>query len=195
MRDFYSLSQGKHRNNQEYYNDFNSLVLTAEESGTTIGAHPAGVTEILNKSAIDPANPTNDERTAAIKSAVERYLAVTFLLGADRIRYGTLVEEIENEFLRSKGSLSTAGTYPTSVSSEAYDYLCIYRKDPKNLARLLGHNIGNKHLKTAVAFVQENQKTDAYPNSQEQTFMTTGDGDNNNNHMKVCRRCGADGHP
>jgi hypothetical protein len=47
------------------------LVLTAEESGTTIGAHPTGVTEILNKSALDPTNPWDDGRTAAIKSAVE----------------------------------------------------------------------------------------------------------------------------
>jgi hypothetical protein len=79
------------------------LVLTAKESGTTIGAHPAGVTEILNKSALDPTNPTNDKRTATIK------IAVTFLLGADRIRYGTLVKEIENVFLRNKDSSSTAG--------------------------------------------------------------------------------------
>jgi predicted urease superfamily metal-dependent hydrolase len=118
MHDFYTVY---HKGNIETIRNakFNSLVLTAEESGTTIGAHPAGVTEILNKSALDPANPTNDERTAAIKSAVERYLAVAFLLGADWIRYGTLVKEIENEFLRNKGSSSTAGTYPTSMS-EAY---------------------------------------------------------------------------
>jgi hypothetical protein len=91
MRDFYSISQGKHRNNQEYYDEFNSLVSTAEESGATIGAHPAGVTEVLASTAADPANPTNNERAITIKSVAERCLAVAFMLGADHIRYGTLV--------------------------------------------------------------------------------------------------------
>jgi hypothetical protein len=40
MNDFYRLNRGKHRSNQEYYDEFNSLVLTAEENGATIGAHP-----------------------------------------------------------------------------------------------------------------------------------------------------------
>jgi hypothetical protein len=94
MPDFYSLAQGKHCNNQEYYDELNSFVLTAEESGATIGAHPAGVIEILSKTVIDQANPTNGERTCAIKSTVERYLAVAFLLGANLMRYGTLFRRL-----------------------------------------------------------------------------------------------------
>jgi hypothetical protein len=43
MSDFYNLTQGKHRSNQEYYDEFNSMVDTAEASGATIGAHPGGV--------------------------------------------------------------------------------------------------------------------------------------------------------
>jgi hypothetical protein len=43
MHEFYNLTQGKHRNNQEYYDKFNSMVDTAEESGATIGAHPGGI--------------------------------------------------------------------------------------------------------------------------------------------------------
>jgi hypothetical protein len=46
--------------------------------------------------------------------------------------YGTLVEEIENEHLRNKGDSSRSGTYPKTVA-ESYDYLCNYKKDPKNL--------------------------------------------------------------
>jgi hypothetical protein len=34
MRDFYSLFQGKHRSNQESYDEFNILVLSAEEKGS-----------------------------------------------------------------------------------------------------------------------------------------------------------------
>jgi hypothetical protein len=54
------------------------------------------------------------------------------------MRYGTLVKEIENEFLCNQGSSKLAGIYPTMVA-EAYGYLCNYKKDTKNLTRLLGH--------------------------------------------------------
>jgi hypothetical protein len=47
MRDFYSLFQGKHCSNQDYYDEFNILVLSAEESGATIGTHPGAVPDIL----------------------------------------------------------------------------------------------------------------------------------------------------
>jgi hypothetical protein len=94
MRDFYSLLQGQHRSNQEYYDEFNSLVKTAQESGASIGVHPAGINEVLSKPAIDPDNPTHIERSTAIKMASERYLAVAFLLRSDKTRYGLLVKEI-----------------------------------------------------------------------------------------------------
>jgi hypothetical protein len=122
MRDFYNLSQGKHRSNQEYYDKFNLHVSTAKESGATIGPHPGGVTEVLNDTAADPDNPT------AIKTATNRYLAVAFLLGANRIRYGMMIEEIENEYLRNKDDTSKVGTYPRTVA-EAYDYLCKQRQE------------------------------------------------------------------
>jgi hypothetical protein len=139
MCNFYNLTQGKYRSNQEYYNEFNSMVSTAEESGVTIGAHPAGVTAIMKEICIDSDFPTNTEKIASVKIATDQYLAVTFLIRADRLRYGTLVEEIENEFLRNKGGANSAGTYPKTVA-EAYDYLCHYKKDPRNLSCLLDHN-------------------------------------------------------
>ncbi len=193
MLDFYGLSQGKHRSNQEYYDEFNSMVLTAEESGATIGAHPGGIQEALIFEAIDANNPSDVERTAATKTATDRYLAVAFLLGADKLRYGTLVEEIENEYLSNKGNSSTAGTYPTTTA-EAYDYLCNYKKDPKNLTRLLGQNAGGDSLNTGVAFLQNAGKSDDTSNAQEQSFATNGGSGGANLRKKVCRRCGTDGH-
>jgi hypothetical protein len=196
MHNFYNLTQGKQRNNQEYYDDFNSMVLTAEESGATIGAHPGSYNNIILNSANDPLNPTDDERTAGIKKATERYLAVAFLLGADRIQYGTLIEEMENEFLRNKGDSSESGTYPTTVA-EAHGYLCNYKKDPKILSRLLGQS-SNSDYNTGVAFAQDRDRqdhgngTNNQKNSQEQTFTTSGGG--SFGYKKTCRRCGADGH-
>jgi hypothetical protein len=118
------------------------MVLTAEESGATIGAHPGVINKILSTQAVDADLVTNAKRARATKTAIDRYMAVAFLLGADKIRYGTLVAEIENEYLHNKENLTTAGTYLTTVA-EAYDYLCNYKNDPRNLSRLLGHNASN----------------------------------------------------
>ena len=85
MKDFYGLAQGKHRNNQEYHNEFNSMVLTAEDSRVSIGAHPAAIQEVLNARAVDPDNPTVNERDLATKTARDRYFAVAFLLKADKL--------------------------------------------------------------------------------------------------------------
>ena len=193
MHEFYHLTQGKHLSNQEYYDEFNSMVNTAEESGATIGAHPSGITAILTALAVNIDVPTQIERAASVETATQRYLAVAFILGADKVRYGTLVEEIENEFLRNKGSSTSAGTYPTTVA-EAYDYLCNYKKDPKNLTRLLGHNAGGDSLNTGVAFLQNAGKSDDTSNAQEQSFATNGGSGGANLRKKVCRRCGTDGH-
>ncbi len=170
------------------------MVLTAEDSGVSVGAHPAAIQEVLNLKAVDPDNPTTDERAMATKTARDRYFAVAFLLGADKLRYGTLVEEIENEYLRNKGNSSTAGTYPTTAS-EAYDYLCSYKKDPKNLSRLLGQNTG-AGLNTGVAFTQDHgSPDDDNPTAKEQAFAQNGGANGGlNSRPKICRRWGTDGH-
>jgi hypothetical protein len=194
MRNFYNLVQGKHRSSQEDYDEFNSMVETAKESGATIGPHPAGVTKCLTAIAVDVDIPTTSERAVSVKLATQRYLSAAFLLGADRVRYGTLIEEIESEFLRNKGMSSTAGTYPTTVA-EAYDYLCNYKKDPnKNLSRLLGQNAGG-NLNTGVSFIQDESWDDDAHDSQEQAFATHGGPGGGKTKQKVCcRRCGVDGH-
>jgi hypothetical protein len=169
------------------------MVNTAKESRATIRAHPSCINEVLATSAIDPNNPTANKRTDVTRKSTQRYLAVALLLGADRIRYGTPVEEIENEFLRNKGRASTAGTYPTTAA-EAYDYLCNYKKDPKIVSRLLRQGSGGEY-NTDVAFVQDNgQPDDQKQQVQEQVFTTHGGPNPNLNRKKVCRRCGTDGY-
>jgi hypothetical protein len=195
MCDFYNLTQGKHRSNQEYYDEFNSMVSTAEESGVTIGAHPAGVAAALKEFVADSDFPTTAEKIIAVKTATNRYLAVAFLVRADKICYATLLEEIENEFLQNKGTANAVSTNPKTVS-EAYDYLCNYKRDPRNLSRLLGHNSGGENLNTGIAFAQDGKKDHDDAPTQEQAFATHSAPPSNgsNRQKKVCRRCGQDDH-
>jgi hypothetical protein len=84
MREFYQLTQGKHRtNHKQYYDKFNNLVAAIDDCGAMIAMHPTIYQEILSETAGDVGNPTLDEQTSAGKIGKERYLAVAFLLGAD----------------------------------------------------------------------------------------------------------------
>ncbi len=137
MKEFYQLSQDKHRTNQEYYDEFNNLVAAVDECGAMIAGHPNMYDDVIEEIATDATNPTQDERLEATTTAKERYLAVAFLLGSDKARYGIMVEEIENEYLRNRDENTKVGSYPLTVSG-AYEYLENYKKNPKNIQRLLG---------------------------------------------------------
>ena len=67
--------------------------------------------------------PTDEERRAAVKAAREKYLAMAFLSGADRARYGGLFKELHNDF--TKG----ANNFPADVVC-AYKLLNNYRGSP-----------------------------------------------------------------
>jgi hypothetical protein len=160
------------------------MVETAKDSGVTIGVHPAGVTAALQGLAIDINMPTVAERRTSVKTATERYLTVAFIIGVDKLRYGTLVEEIENEFLGNKGTSTSAGTYPTRVA-KVYDYLCNYKKDLKKLTRLLGHNGGRDNLSTGVAFAQDGNNKHNTTSTRGQAFAINGGAASNANWTKV----------
>jgi hypothetical protein len=165
----------------------------AEASGATIGAHPGGVSEILTTTAVDANNPTKAKTAEAVATATQQHLAVAFLLGADKLRCSTFIEEIENEFLRNKGLSSSAGTHP-ATAAEACDCSCNCKKYAKNLTRLLGHNGDN--LNTGATFAQDRNKA---TEKQEQAFAGQGGNASTNSNRpktfaKACQRCGSDGH-
>jgi hypothetical protein len=154
MWEFYQLAQGKHRTNHEYYDEFNNLVAAVDDCVAMIAMHPTIYQEILKETIADARNPTPDEQTTAGKIGRERYLAVAFLLGADRICYGMMIEEIENEYLRNRDESSKVGSYPLTIAN-AYKYLENYKKKPKNLQRLLGQADSGS---SGMAFSQTDKK-------------------------------------
>jgi hypothetical protein len=195
MKDFYSISQGKHPSNQEYYDEFNSLVLTGEECGATIGAHPGAINNILVDTAVNARSPTTNKHKKATKTATDRYLAVAFLLSSDRICYKMIINEIKNKYLRNWNDSSKVGTYPTTVA-KAYDYLCNYKKDLENLARLLQQQLGGENLSLGVSFAQPGKPGPGKPKdnteTQETAFATNSA--LNQARKKVCERCGVNNH-
>jgi hypothetical protein len=73
----------------------------------------------------------HEHLAVAAKKAKERYLAVAFVIGSDRVRYGRLIGDLENSFIQGDDKC------PTELT-EAYKYniLLLRRKqDPRVAAR------------------------------------------------------------
>jgi hypothetical protein len=196
------LTQGKHPTNHEYYDEFNNLVAAINDCGTMIAQHPTIYQEILGEAAVDALNPTAAEKAKAKKIGKERYLAVSFLLGADRIRYGMMIEEIENEYLRNRDESSKVGSYPLTIAN-AYEYLENYKKNPKNLQRLLGQVDSGS---SGMAFSQTDEKEGRRAPNRPKTSTSTSKAPPNNDEQQdettfatrgseiICRRCGDKNH-
>ena len=90
-RHFYLFSQGK-QDTVAYYEQYLNIIEVIETIKGSIGIDPG--TELL---IAEERNKTVDELTQAEKEeAQQRYLAVAFILGADRSRFGKLIENLEN---------------------------------------------------------------------------------------------------
>jgi hypothetical protein len=119
-----SFKQGSLANNK-YYKKFKALVTNAEQLGSDIGAHSDQTEAILEEIAADPDLPTDAKRgEQAWDLAKDQFLTVMFLVNSDHAHYGSLVQDIENEYTRG------SDTYPTTLSA-AYDYLVNYWANSK----------------------------------------------------------------
>ena len=101
-RRFYNCTQGKHTTNQAYLNQLIGTVEVIEHCGGSVGNDEAS--REIAKSTLGPIVATNDKEKAALEKAItetamEQYIATVFFLGADRQRYGKLLDETENSFL------------------------------------------------------------------------------------------------
>ena len=114
-----------------YLEQFINMVDVVEAIGGNIGLHEAVLTEVAIKDGIDLKIITNAQRDALSKTAKEKYLAMSFMLGADRTRYGRLIENMENAFLQGQD------TYPKTINN-AYNLIANWKQDPRNLMRAIG---------------------------------------------------------
>jgi hypothetical protein len=71
-----------------------------EHCGAEVENHPAAIEELLLENGKTTATATPEELAVARVVSRERYLACAFMLGADRKRYGKLVEDTENAHVK-----------------------------------------------------------------------------------------------
>jgi hypothetical protein len=126
-RRYYTLMQGKHVTTQAYLEQYQNVVDVLEHSGAHVGLEPGLMLEFADKREKSVEELTEEDE-AEIK---ERYHGVAFLLGSDRNRFGKLIEDLENEFLRGHDN------FPRSLTN-AYHLLTNWKCDPRNTLCAMG---------------------------------------------------------
>ncbi len=130
-RRFYLCSQGRLATTQAYLEQFQNVVDVIEHSGGLLGFEPGVVRDIATEKGYDEDNLTEAQKDEVRIEGKNRYLAVAFILGSDRSRYGRLIEELENSYLMGENN------YPVTVTG-AYGLLTNWKQDPRNLMRGIG---------------------------------------------------------
>ena len=106
-----------------------------EHCGASLGEDDGIITKVLEHHDIEPATATATQKENTRIEAQEWYYGLAFLMGADRVRFGRYLEDLENDFTQG------VDRYPKS-RVDAHHVLANWKQDPRNLVRLTGGNDG-----------------------------------------------------
>lgn len=151
----FRIRQKRHEGLQEYRNRFTATVDVAKHTGVELGKALVTISNNVLKS--DHKKEKRDDATSeevknAEATALDKLLAVAFLLGADKARFQEVITDLENQYLKGKDE------YPKDVTS-AYTRLLGWNKNvSKNETPF------NDGLSFAQAAVVEAGPSDNAPN-------------------------------
>jgi hypothetical protein len=127
-RRFYLCSQGRNTTASIYLEQFQNTVNVIEHSGGSIGDDPGILEALALKKNFDTAAIAATELAKLQKEAHEQ---AAFLLGADRARYGRLIESLKNNYLQGQDR------YPKTITS-ALNLLINWKQVNMRLIHLKG---------------------------------------------------------
>ena len=96
IRRFYHFKQDKFMTESEYLEKFKTLVEVCDSVGCQLGEFQENADKIITDSGEDPDTADEQTRTAGMKMAKEQYLAIAFILCANREKYGRMLENLMN---------------------------------------------------------------------------------------------------
>jgi hypothetical protein len=126
---WYSMYQGRDVSNAYYLEKLSTSLAMVEQFGGELGVDSGEVKSELALKGIYLHRATDNEMTVASIAARGKCLAVAFLAGTDKQRYGRLIEELENDY--SKGM----NNYPVTLTS-AYKLILNYRNYQRPASRV-----------------------------------------------------------
>eukprot|EP00978_Attheya_sp_CCMP212_P025730 scaffold83313_cov41-Attheya_sp.AAC.1 len=134
-----NMRTGKYMTTQEYMEMFQNVVDVIEHSGGSIGYVPAGEAFIAKEKNIIVAAATPEQLLLMAEESKQWYLATAFLKGADKIRYGKLIEDTRNSFLQGNNN------FPRTVQL-AYNLLVNWRQDRIGMQGASNDGVAFAHL-------------------------------------------------
>ena len=114
-----------------------------EHCGASLSEDEGIITKVFEHHDIDVRTATLTQKENARLEAQEWYYGLAFLMGADRVRFGRYLEDLENDFTQG------VDRYPKS-RVDAHHVLANWKQDPRNLVRLTGGNDGVQFTNMAL---------------------------------------------
>ena len=153
---FYLNSQGRSVSVASYYEQFNNTIDMLEHCGVSLGEDDSIITKVLQHHDIEPSMATATQNENAHIKTQEWYYGLDFLMGADHVRFGRYLEDLENDFTQG------VDQYPKS-RVDAHHVLANWKQVPHNLVRLTSGNHGVQFTNMAIT---EPELTTPQKNSQ-----------------------------
>jgi len=118
VMNYYRIQQERFQSLQEYRDQSVGYRNMCEQLGIKVGVSEnvgANMSKRMNIT-----NPKQQQKDDAKKKAIEEHHAILFLLGANKYKYGKLIEDMKNDVILKKGSF-------TKMVSEASHLLSKWR--------------------------------------------------------------------
>jgi hypothetical protein len=142
-RRLHQLVQDRDMTNARFLEKFLTCVSILEQYGGMVGREEGGIEDEITEAGYTL--PASDMETkAASDTARDKFLGMAFMISVDRYRYGTLLDELENDM--------TTGTdnYPATVT-KAYTLVVNHKSQQRGVTRLFNDS-------EAVSFANVNGK-------------------------------------
>ena len=119
-RRFYGCRQLRHQSTQAYFEHFQNQVDVISHIGGIVGNDPI----LISKTAGNLGKEVEEMNEEDRSKTKDEFLAIAFLTGADRMRYGKLLDELQNDYLQGYDG------YPKTLSS-AYHRLTNWKGESR----------------------------------------------------------------
>jgi hypothetical protein len=127
-RRFHQLVQDRYMTNARFLEKFLTSVSILEQYGGTLGRDEGGIEDEITEAGYTL--PASDMETkTASDTARDKFLGMAFMISVDRYRYGTLLDELENDM--TKGT----DNYPVTVT-KAYTLVVNPKSQQRGVTRL-----------------------------------------------------------
>ena len=132
---FYLSFQQWHMDAAHYLEQFNNRVDILEQCGAALREDLGTMRKVFEQEGINPLTTNEEEMQQVQAKACEWYLALAFLMGADRTCFGQLLETYKNDFTQGVDQYLRTRT-------DAFNILANYKEDECNYMQVVWSNDG-----------------------------------------------------